>query len=109
VDKDTNERMPLLPHVPTKVEKDNGETSVYSHFVCHDELRYYINCHPFVGFCHHILHSFSMIRNIKTIMKTKVGESDLKYLHGIRVLSLFWIILLHTNFQSYASFLPYGK
>jgi hypothetical protein len=46
VDKDTNERMPLLPHVPTKVEKDNGETSVYSHFVCHDELRYILIAIP---------------------------------------------------------------
>ena len=61
-----------------------------------------------VDLCHHILHSFSMLRNTKSIMRTKVEESDLTYLHGIRVLSLFWIIVLHVHYQLFSSFWPYG-
>jgi hypothetical protein len=30
-------------------------------------------------------------------MKTDVEKSDMTYLHGIRVLTLFWIILLHAT------------
>ena len=49
-----------------------------------------------------------MVRNVKWIMNTNVGKSDLTYLHGIRVLSLFWIILLHVNNELFA-FFPIGK
>ena len=51
-----------------------------------------------IGLCHQVLVSFSIIRNIKTIMNTDCGKRDLTYLHGIRVLSLFWIILFHSTF-----------
>ncbi len=50
-----------------------------------------------------------MLRNVKTIMSTNTGKSDLTYLHGIRVLSLFWIILIHVAYQNVSSFWPYGK
>ena len=53
--------------------------------------------HFFIGLCHEMLHSFSIFRNVKSIMKTDVEKSDMTYLHGIRVLTLFWIILLHAN------------
>ena len=42
-------------------------------------------------------------------MRTNTGKSDLTYLHGIRVLSLFWIILLHVATEKNSSFWPYGK
>ena len=42
-----------------------------------------------------LLNCFSLIKNTSFILSTNVGKSDLTYLHGIRVLSLFWIILLH--------------
>ena len=84
MEEDPDERMPLLSHVTTKVEKNED-------------------------LCHHILHSFSMLRNIKSIMRTKVEESDLTYLHGIRVLSLFWIIVLHVHYQLFSSFWPYDN
>ena len=46
-----------------------------------------------------LLNCFSLIKNTSFILSTNVGKSDLTYLHGIRVLSLFWIIILHyTNF-----------
>ena len=41
------------------------------------------------------LNCFSLIKNTSFILSTNVGKGDLTYLHGIRVLSLFWIILLH--------------
>ncbi len=51
-----------------------------------------------------------MIRNVKTIMSTDTGKSDLTYLHGIRVLSLFWIILFHLSVKKFsAGFWPSGK
>jgi hypothetical protein len=62
-----------------------------------------------IGLCREILHSFSMIRNVKSIMRTDVEKSDMTYLHGIRVLSLFWIILLHVNYAAMSSFVPVGK
>ena len=83
MEKDVNEQMPLLSHVTTKEKNE--------------------------GLCHHILHSFSMVRNIKSIMRTKVEESDLTYLHGIRVLSLFWIILYHIYVQVLGSLWPYDN
>jgi hypothetical protein len=63
----------------------------------------------FTGLCHEALHSFSMIRNIKSIMSTDVVKGDMTYLHGIRVLSLFWIILFHVNIYTMIIFLPVGK
>ena len=42
-----------------------------------------------------VLNCFSIIRNTAFIFNTKVRKTDLSYLHGIRVLSLFWIILFH--------------
>lgn len=42
-------------------------------------------------------------------MNTDVGKSDLTYLHGIRVLSMFWIIYLHADEQAYRSLKPIGK
>ncbi|XP_028401903.1 O-acyltransferase like protein-like [Dendronephthya gigantea] len=53
-----------------------------------------------------VLDCFSCQRNIKFIMNTDVGKSDLTYLHGIRVISMFWIIYIHANEQAYRSFKP---
>ena len=50
-----------------------------------------------VGTFNEVLRSFSIIRNINSIMNTEVGNRDLTYLHGMRVLSLFWVILFHVN------------
>ena len=63
----------------------------------------------YVGLIYQALNSFSMIRNIKSTMNTNVGKRDLTYLHGIRVLSLFWMILLHIPHFAITSFWPYGK
>ena len=63
----------------------------------------------YIGLFCRTLQSFSTIRNIKTIMSTNVGKRDLRYLHGIRVLSLFWIILLHVAMFAFGGFWPYGK
>ena len=63
----------------------------------------------FTGLCRQILHSFSIIRNVKTIMSTDCGKGDLTYLHGIRVLSLFWIILFHVHTVFILSLGPIGK
>lgn len=46
-----------------------------------------------------LLNCFSLIKNTNYILNTNVGKTDLTYLHGIRVLSLFWIILLHFMFE----------
>ena len=42
-------------------------------------------------------------------MNTDVSRTDLAYLHGLRVLSLFWIILIHLNIQAANGSWPYGK
>ena len=42
-------------------------------------------------------------------MNTDVSRTDLAYLHGLRVLSLFWIILIHINIQAANGSWPYGK
>ena len=42
-----------------------------------------------------VLNCFSLIRNINAIFDTKVSSSDLNCLHGIRVLTMFWIIFIH--------------
>ena len=72
------------------------------------ELIFFLRFHHITGLFRQILHSFSIIRNIKLIMNTNVEKSDLTYLHGMRVLSLFWIILLHVNVDSVAQLWPYG-
>ena len=48
-----------------------------------------------LGTSYKLLNCFSLIKNTSFILSTNVGKGDLTYLHGIRVLSLFWIILLH--------------
>lgn len=48
------------------------------------------------------------MRNINTIFKTKVSPNDLACLHGIRVLTMFWIILLHTGAGATQRRLPTG-
>ncbi|XP_033118096.1 nose resistant to fluoxetine protein 6-like [Anneissia japonica] len=47
---------------------------------------------------------FSMITNGSKILKTKQEEGSLGALNGIRVLSLFWVILGHTYSSSIALF-----
>ena len=42
-------------------------------------------------------------------MNTDVGKSDLTYLHGIRVISLFWIVYIHVFREIVNQFLPVGK
>ncbi|XP_028406319.1 nose resistant to fluoxetine protein 6-like isoform X2 [Dendronephthya gigantea] len=74
----SDEKTPLLPNITTnKVNKNDG--TIYE-----------------------IMNSFSIIRNVNTILNTNVRKHDLTYLHGIRVLSLFWIVLLHVNVQAFA-------
>ncbi|XP_046851781.1 nose resistant to fluoxetine protein 6-like [Xenia sp. Carnegie-2017] len=73
MDKETNEKTPLLPNDTKKTQKSE-DSLVYK-----------------------VLNSFSISRNVKWIMNTSVRKGDLTCLHGIRVLSLFWIILIHVN------------
>ncbi|XP_028406328.1 nose resistant to fluoxetine protein 6-like [Dendronephthya gigantea] len=78
MENDPDEKTPLLPNVTTnRVGKNDGTF-------------------------YEIVNSFSMIRNVNTILNTNVRKSDLTYLHGIRVLSLFWIILFHVYVQTFA-------
>ncbi|KAK3084177.1 hypothetical protein FSP39_009594, partial [Pinctada imbricata] len=43
-----------------------------------------------------ILTSFSLIRNTKSLVKTKTASGHLSVLDGMRVLSMWWVILGHT-------------
>lgn len=42
--------------------------------------------------------AFSIIKNLNTILQTKQPASAITSLHGIRVLSMFWVILAHTYY-----------
>ncbi|MFH4981033.1 hypothetical protein AB6A40_007742 [Gnathostoma spinigerum] len=42
--------------------------------------------------------AFSVYTNGKVILRTEKGENQIHCLHGIRVLSMFWIILGHTYY-----------
>ena len=57
---------------------------------------------------HEALNCFSLVRNTNTIFNTKVRPNDLTYLHGIRVLTMFWIILLHIGGKAPQRSLPTG-
>lgn len=50
---------------------------------------------------------FSLIQNINRIMDTKVPPSAISSIHGIRVLSMWWVILGHTYF--FAKGIPISK
>ena len=54
-----------------------------------------VDFHSILVTSYKLLNCFSLIKNTSFILSTNVGNGDLTYLHGIRVLSLFWIILLH--------------
>ena len=124
---DANENTPLISDVTTKVV--NHESKMYFKvlsinllYECILSTKIHIKCASqnlnavynssqvifFTGLWYKILHCFSMIRNVKWIMNTNAGKSDLTYLHGIRVLSLFWIILFHVNSLLLGLF-PIGK
>ncbi|GFY69563.1 nose resistant to fluoxetine protein 6 [Trichonephila inaurata madagascariensis] len=45
---------------------------------------------------HRIILSFSIISNFKQLISTKTSESNLSSLHGIRFLSLIWVVLCHS-------------
>ena len=75
----------------------------------YDQVIKYLFLYFYIGLFCQALHSFSIIRNVQSIMRTHIGNSDLTYLHGIRVLSLFWIILYHITVFTVESFWPYGK
>ena len=42
--------------------------------------------------------AFSILRNVKKLMNFDACQNDLKCLHGIRVMSITWVILGH-NFS----------
>ena len=47
------------------------------------------------------LHCFSLIENGRSLLSTKDNiKGSLSCLHGIRVLSMFWIVLLHISEES---------
>ena len=52
----------------------------------------------FAGIFEEILLCFSLIRNTKQIMNTKVPIGAITSLNGMRVLSMWWVILGHTVF-----------
>ncbi|GFU40128.1 nose resistant to fluoxetine protein 6, partial [Nephila pilipes] len=45
---------------------------------------------------HKIILSFSMISNFKQLVSTKTSKDNLSSLHGIRFLSLTWMVLCHS-------------
>ncbi|GAB6020573.1 hypothetical protein CHUAL_003252 [Chamberlinius hualienensis] len=56
------------------------------------------------GVLRHILTSFSIIKNGKKLLSTKTGGESLTCIHGMRLLSFFWVVLGHT--YDYASMMP---
>ena len=46
----------------------------------------------------YVITSFSLIKNVSSILSTKQPSFAIPSLNGIRVISMFWIILLHTVF-----------
>ena len=45
----------------------------------------------------HLIHAFSLLNNTYAILTTKQPPSAISCLNGIRVLSMFWIILCHAH------------
>ena len=51
------------------------------------------------------LHCFSLIENGRSLVSTKENvKGSLSCLHGIRVLSMFWIVLLHISEESFSRY-----
>ncbi|XP_067686889.1 O-acyltransferase like protein-like [Haliotis asinina] len=49
-----------------------------------------------IGFGRQLLLSFSVRRNTEKILSTRTGDANLGCIHGIRVLSMAWVILGHS-------------
>ena len=64
-------------------------------FCVNNNLNVVVLSFHFIVTLYKLLNCFSLIKNTNFILNTNVGKNDLTYLHGIRVLSLFWIILVH--------------
>ena len=59
---------------------------------------------------YNILNCFSLIRNCNSVLNTNVGKRDLTYLHGIRVMSIFWLLAGHVFIPATtAQLTPIGK
>ena len=43
-----------------------------------------------------ILHCFSALNNGRKLLSTKTGSGNLGCIHGIRVLSTFWVVMGHS-------------
>lgn len=46
-------------------------------------------------------HCFSLIKNWRKLISTEDSKDSLPCLHGIRVLSIFWVVLLHVTEESF--------
>lgn len=46
-----------------------------------------------------VLHCFSALRNVKYLLSTGSFADDIQCLHGIRVLSFFLIVFVHTGLE----------
>ena len=55
---------------------------------------YKINC-CFLGLCSQLLLSFSVLRNGRKVLNCTKNNADISCLHGIRVLSITWVVLGH--------------
>lgn len=70
---------------------------IYLHF-----LKHFLNC-PFSGFWLKYLLAFSPIVNSSKIINTEPAAKDnLTCLHGLRVFSLGWVVMVHTYLQVFS-------
>lgn len=62
------------------------------------------------SFAIQLLHCFSAKRNCTTLLATKEdGKDSLSCLHGIRVLTICWIILMHIGSEFTTERMAYNK
>jgi hypothetical protein len=54
------------------------------------------------GLLPQLLLSFSAVQNGRKILKCDIQKDSLTSLHGLRFLSLAWVILVHTYLQVFA-------
>ena len=82
---DNSENSPLLGHV--QIDGNSGNFDMFSEFKKPLEF----------------ITAFSLFKNIPMILSTKQPPTAITSLNGIRVISMFWVILCHTHLWAFTA------
>nr|CAD7262902.1 unnamed protein product [Timema shepardi] len=84
-------------NISNEMKESNGNIAIYNRSICNEVLPpQNIEDTPQLSIWSEVVLSFSVRLNLKTICDQTVGEDTIPTIHGLRSISMAWVILGHT-------------